>query len=131
MMIIEFILFKGLFKNCLCISTFYFMCLIQPLYSIYLIHRVRCVCWLIIMYFVRFFFFFSFFFFLQTIIDWQPIRTDEIWTRSGPLLIMSFVCVICQNIVHLSNMFVGCWLISQTEKRLVDTRWMLVNHRLF
>jgi hypothetical protein len=55
------------------------------------------------------------------------LSTDHEMNRFFPLFIIIFVCISTNFLVHLLTTIAGCWMISKTDKTIVNTRWMLTS----
>ncbi|CAF0836496.1 unnamed protein product [Rotaria sordida] len=91
----------SIFRNCLCITSFYLLSMIQPFHLIHLI--------------------------FQTINELHSLSTEHEINKFLPLLIIIFVCVSTNFLVHLFTTITGCWMISKTDKTIINFRWLLAN----
>ncbi|CAF0913592.1 unnamed protein product [Rotaria sp. Silwood1] len=91
----------AMFQNCLCITSFYFLSMIQPFHIIYLI--------------------------FQAINELRGLSIEYEINNFFPLLIIIFVCVSTNFLVHLFTTIAGCWMISKTDKTIINFRWLLAN----
>lgn len=62
---------------------------------------------------------------LQSLNEWNSLDTEYERNEFLPVFIIIFVCVCSNCLVHLLTIIAGCWMISRTEKRIFNTRWML------
>ncbi|CAF0828718.1 unnamed protein product [Rotaria sordida] len=92
---------QSMFRNCLCITSFYLLSMIQPFHLIHLI--------------------------FQTINELHSLSTEHEINKFLPLLIIIFVCVSTNFLVHLFTTITGCWMISKTDKTIINFRWLLAN----
>ena len=93
--------FSQCLKICLCISSFYFLSIVQPIHLIYLI--------------------------FQTINELYGLSEDNEMNKYFSLLIIIFVCVSANFLVQLFTTIIGCWMITKTDKTIINTRWMLTS----
>ncbi|CAF3440759.1 unnamed protein product [Rotaria socialis] len=91
----------SVFQNCLSITSFYFLSLIQPFHLIYLI--------------------------FQAVNELNGLSSENEINKSFPMIIISFVCVSTNFFVHLFTTIAGCWMISKTEKPITNIGWLLAN----
>jgi hypothetical protein len=90
-----------MYKNCLCITSFYILSLIQPFHIIHLI--------------------------FQSLNEMNNYTTDNEKHSFFPLFLIIFVCVCTNILVHLFTSVTACWMVSKTEKTIINTRWMLTS----
>ncbi|CAF3911913.1 unnamed protein product [Rotaria sp. Silwood2] len=91
----------SIFQNCLSITSFYFLSMIQPFHLIHLT--------------------------FQAINELRGLSTEIEINKFFPLLIIIFVCVSTNFLVHLFTTITGCWMISKTDKTIINFRWLLAN----
>ncbi|UJR30484.1 hypothetical protein I4U23_018017 [Adineta vaga] len=91
----------SIYKNCLFITIFYFLSIIQPFHLTYLI--------------------------FQSINTYHGLLTENEINQYFPLLIIIFVCVSTNILVHLFTTITGCWLMSKTDQTILSTRWMIAS----
>lgn len=90
-----------MFQNCLLITSFYFLSMIQPFHLIHLI--------------------------FQAINGLHRLSTENEINKYFPIIIIIFVCVSVNFLVHLFTTITGCWMISKTEKPIINIRWLFTN----
>jgi hypothetical protein len=61
----------------------------------------------------------------QSINEFYGLSTDNEINKFFPLFIIIFVCVSTSFLVHLFTTITACWMLSKTDKMIVNTHWML------
>ena len=89
-----------MFKNCLYITLFYVLTIVQPFHLLHLT--------------------------FLAINELYTLSENEL-NKFLPLLIVIFVCTGANFLVHLCTAITGCWMISKTDKTIINTRWMLTS----
>ena len=88
-------------QNCLCITLFYFLSMIQPFHLVHLI--------------------------FQAINELYSVSTENEINKFFPLLIIIVVCASTNFLVHLFTAITGCWMISKTDKAIINIRWLFAS----
>ncbi|CAF1040823.1 unnamed protein product [Adineta steineri] len=91
----------SIYKNCLWISLFYFLSIIQPFHLIHLIYI--------------------------SINKFYGLLSENEINQYYPLFIIIFVCVSANCFVQLFTTIIGCWMISKTDRTIFDTRWIVAS----
>lgn len=63
----------------------------------------------------------------QVLNELTRLSSDIDFNQYVPLIIIIFVCVSTNFLVHIFTTVAGCWMISKTDKSMINVRWLLAN----